>query len=171
MILFSDNNTPPPAPTPGRAFLCPPGRPAWAAMSLYSPASSRRLCAVLRPAGGIFAPMSGRAEHVPKRKTAVKAICRPVTAFYTLMAIPIFPHPKTPHRDRQRPAQGVNQPRPAPLWSKPGYFHLFRAMDSTAQRSFSASHQAQRDPLHKGGLRAIRGGHPFAISISARISV
>lgn len=154
----------------GRAFLCPPGSPLLAAMSLPSTPASRRLCAVLRPAGGIFAPVASRAGETPKSKIAAKAVCRPATAFYTLMAIPIFPRPKTPHRDRQRPAQGINQPRPAPLWSKPGYFHSFRAMDSTAQRSFSASHQAQRDPLHKGGLRAIRGGHPFAISISARIS-
>lgn len=162
MILFSDNSITARHgfPVAGLPVSCTPTTfPAFC-----------RLCAVLRPAGGIFASMSSRAGKRQKHKTAVKAICRPVTAFYTLMAIPIFPHPKTPHRDRQRPAQGVNQPRPAPLWSKPGYFHLFRAMDSTAQRSFSASHQAQRDPLHKGGLRAIRGGHPFAISISARIS-
>lgn len=144
MILFSDNSITARHgfPVAGLPVSCTPTTfPAFC-----------RLCAVLRPAGGIFASASSRARHTPKSKTAVKAICRPVTAFYTLMAIPIFPHPKTLHRDRQRPAQGVNQPRPAPLWSKPGYFHLFRAMDSTAQRSFSASHQAQRDPLHKGGL-------------------
>ena len=163
MILFSDNSI------TARHGKTVAGLPVSCTPTTF-PAFCR-LCAVLRPAGGYFVPASSRARHTPKSKTAVKAICRPVTAFYTLMAIPIFPHPKTLHRDRQRPAQGVNQPRPAPLWSKPGYFHLFRAMDSTAQRSFSASHQAQRDPLHKGGLRAIRGGHPFAISISARISV
>ena len=112
-------------------------------MSLYFPPAFRRLCAVLRPAGGIFAPVSSRAGEGPKHETAVKAIYRPVTAFYTLMAIPIFPRHQTAHIGRQRPAQGINQPRPAPLWSKPGYYHLLRAMDSTAQRSLSASHQAQ----------------------------
>ena len=117
-------------------------------MSLYSPTSSRRLCAVLRPAGGIFAPVASRAGERPKRKTAVKAICWPVTAFYTIVAIPIFPHRKTAHRSRQRPAQGTKQPRPAPSWSKPGYFHLFRAMDRTAQRSAVWSYQAQYLPWH-----------------------
>ena len=170
MILFSDNNTPPPAPTPGRAFLCPPGRPAWAAMSLYSPASSRRLCAVLRPAGGYFVPASSRAEHTPKTANRRKGHLQARRAVFVPGSIPTLPCTKSPYKGPQIAIQRINQPRPAPLWSKPGYFHSFRAMDSTAQRSFSASHQAQRDPLHKGGLRAIRGGHPFAISISARIS-
>ena len=116
--------------------------------SLYSPAPSSRLCAVLRPAGGIFTPVASRAEHTPKRKTAVKAIYRPVTAFYALMAIPIFPRRQTSHSARYAPIQGIKQPRPAPLWSKPGLCHLFRAIDSTAQRSLSASHQAQDWPTH-----------------------
>ena len=54
-----------------------------------------------------------RTRHA-KSKTSIKAIYRPVTPFCTLMAIPIFPHRKTPHRGRQRPAQGIKQPRPAP---------------------------------------------------------
>ena len=117
-------------------------------MSLYSPPASRRLCAVPRPAGGIFAPMASRAWEIPKRKTAVKAIHRPYTAFYSLMAIPIFPRPKTPHRGSQRAAQSIKQPRPAPSWSKPGLCHLFRAMDSTAQRLLSASNHAHIWPTH-----------------------
>ena len=32
-----------------------------------------------------------------KQQTAVKAICRPVTAFCALVAIPIFPRLKTAH--------------------------------------------------------------------------
>lgn len=72
-----------------------------------------RLCAVLRPAGGIFAPVASRAGETPKSKIAAKAVCRPATAFYTLMAIPIFTHRKTSHRSRQRPAHGIKQPRPA----------------------------------------------------------
>ena len=135
-------------PTPGRAFFCPPGRQAWAAMPLYSPAAPRRLCAVLRPAGGIFAPVSNRAEHAPKRKTAVKAICRLVTAFYSLMAIPIFPRHQVAHSGPQTAKQGIKQPRPAPSWSKPGLCHLFRAMDSTAQRLLSASNHAHIWPTH-----------------------
>ena len=63
-------------------------------------------------------------------------------------SVPIFPRPKTPHRSRQRPAQDIKQPRPAPSWSKPGHFHLFRAMDSTAQRSAVWSYQAQYLPRH-----------------------
>ena len=83
-------------------------------VSLYSPFMIRRLYSLLWPPGGIFTPVSSRAEHVQKRKAAVKAIYSPVTAFYALVAIPIFPRPKTPHRGHQRPAQGINQPRPTP---------------------------------------------------------
>ena len=126
----------------------PPGRPAWAAMSLYSPPASRRLCGLLWPPGGIFAPVSSRAGEMPKSKTAIKAVCRPYTAFHCLSSISIFPHRKTSHRGRQRPAQDIKQPRPAPSWSKPGYYHLFRARDSTAQRSAVWSYQAQYLPWH-----------------------
>ena len=128
--------------------MCPPSPPTCPPMSLYSPATSRRLYGLLWPPGGYFAPMSGRAEHVPKRKTAVKAIFSPVTAFYTLVAIPIFPHRKTAHSGRQRPAQGIKQPRPTPLWSRPGRYYLLRASESTAQRSAVWSYQAQEPPLH-----------------------
>ena len=117
-------------------------------MSLYSPASSRRLCGLLWPPGGIFTPVASRAGERPKHKTAVKAIYRPATAFYTLVAIPIFPHRKTAHRSRHRPAQGIKQPRPAPSWSKPGLCHLFRAMDRTAQRLLSTSNHAHIWPTH-----------------------
>ena len=133
-------------PTPGRAFFCPPGPPTCPPLSLYSPAASRRLCAILRPAGGIFAPMSSMAGERSKHKTAVNAICRPYTALYCLSSISIFPRRQTAHSGPQTAKQGINQPRPAPSWSKPGYYHLFRAMGSTAQRLLSASHQAQRRP-------------------------
>ena len=118
-------------------------------MPLYSPAASRRLCAVLRPAGGIFAPVSSRAGEMPKRKTAAKAICRPYTAFHCLSSISIFPHHQTAYSDPQTAPQGINQPRPAPSWSKPGHYHLFRAMESTAQRSAVWSYQAQQGPLQR----------------------
>src|SRR5699024_6942318 len=136
-----------PAPAPGfsgAGFILP--------MSLYPPATSRRLCAVLRPTGGYFAPVSSRAGEGPKHETAAKAIYRPATAFYTLVAIPIFPRPKTPHRRRQRPAQGIKQPRPAPLCSRPGHYYLLRASESTAHRLLSASHQAQNFRAHSISL-------------------
>ena len=153
MILFSDNSITARHgfPVAGLPVSCTPTTfPAFC-----------RLCAVLRPAGGIFASASSRARHTPKSKTAVKAICRPVTAFYTLMAIPIFPHPKTLHRDRQRPAHGVSR----------GIFICSGRW--IAPRSALFQRPTRRSGIHctKGGLRAIRGGHPFAISISARISV
>ena len=84
-----------------------------------------------------------------KTRTSVKAIHRPYTAFYPLMAIPIFPRPKTPHIGHQRPAQGIKQPRPAPLWSRPGHYYLLRASESTAQRSAVWSYQAHTFPLHR----------------------
>lgn len=129
--------------------MCPPGPPTCPPLSLYSPEASRRLCAILRPAGGIFVPVFSRAGEALKHKTSVKAIYRPITAFCALMAIPIFPSHQVAHSARHAPIQGTKQPRPAPPWSKPGYYHLFRAMDSTAQRSLSASHQAQRGPVHR----------------------
>ena len=132
----------------GRAFHALPRPPTRPPVSLYSPATSRRFCAVLRPADGIFAPVSTRAEHTPKRKTSVKAIYVPVTAFCALMAIPIFPHRQTAHSGPQAAKQGIKQPRPAPLWSKPRYYHLLRASDRTAQRSAVWSYQAQRGPSH-----------------------
>ena len=84
MILSSDNNTPPPAPHRGGLFLCHPGRPLWAAMSLYFPPAFRRLCGLLWPPGGIFAPVSSGAERAKKGKTAVKTICKPVERFLCL---------------------------------------------------------------------------------------
>ena len=61
----------------------------------------------------------GRADQ--KSKTAVKAICRPDTAFYSLMAIPIFPRPKTAHSGPQTAKQGTKQPRPAPSGVSRGF--------------------------------------------------
>ena len=63
-------------------------------------------------------------------------------------SVPIFHTHKTPHRGPQSATQGIKQPRPAPSRSKPGYYHLFRAMDSTAQRSAVWSYQAHIFPLH-----------------------
>lgn len=135
-------------PTPGRAFLCPPGRPAWAAMSLYSPAASRRLCAILRPAGGYFAPMSSRAGAGPKKQDRRKGHLQ---ARHGVLCSYGYPYIPTPSNGPQRPADGQTGHKSTParsIRSKPGLYHLFRAMDSTAQRSLSASHQAQNWPTH-----------------------
>ena len=94
--------------------MCPSCRPAWAAMSLYSPASFRRLCGPLGACRRHFCARFQQSGAGLKTKTSVKAIYRPVTAFRALVAIPIFPHRKTAHRSCQRPAQGIKQPRPAP---------------------------------------------------------
>lgn len=54
--------------------------------SAYIPYTLHQLSATCVASYGlqaaIFAPMSGRAEHVPKRKTAVKAIYKSVERFY-----------------------------------------------------------------------------------------
>ena len=48
---------------------------------------------------------------------------------------------------RQPQARTGHKATPArSVRSKPGYYHLFRAMDSTAQRSAVWSYQAQREP-------------------------
>ena len=124
MILFSDNNTPPPAPTPGRAFLCPPGRPAWAAMSLYSPASSRRLCAVLRPAGGYFVPASSRAEHTPKTANRRKGHLKARHGALSPHGCPYIP---AQQNGPQRPADGPAKHKATParsVRSKPGSCYI-----------------------------------------------
>ena len=111
-----------------------------------------RLCAVLRPAGGIFAPVASRVGERPKRKTAVKAICRPYTAFHCLNSISIFPHHQTAYSDPQTARAGHKATPARSVRSKPGYYHLFRARDRTAQRSLSASHQAQNFRAHSISL-------------------
>ena len=62
-----------------------------------------------------------------------------------------YPYIPTPQNGPQRPAESPAGHKATParsVRSKPGYYHLFRAVDSTAQRSLSASHQAQRGPSH-----------------------
>ena len=60
-----------------------------------------------------------------------------------------YPYIPTPQNAAHRPTErhtGHKATQAHSITSKPGYYHLFRAMDSTAQRSLSASHQAQRRP-------------------------
>ena len=60
-----------------------------------------------------------------------------------------YPYIPTPQNGPQWPpeARAWHKATPAhSIRSKPGHYHLLRAMDSTAQRSLSASHQAQRGP-------------------------
>lgn len=157
MILFSDNSITARHgfPVAGLPVSCTPTTfPAFC-----------RLCAVLRPAGGIFASASSRSRHTPKSKPAVKAICRPVTAFYTLMAIPIFTHRKTSHRSRQRPAHGIKQPRPALSGASRGIVIAFALLPCsvpilhpTLDRSGQCSaHHAQRS---KSDLLCHQPPHP-----------
>ena len=111
-------------------------------MSLYSSPTSRRLCGLLWPAGGIFAPVSNRAERGLKCQIAVEAICRPVERFYCLAV----PYITVPQNTSQRPTERQAGQKVTPAHStrsKPGRFHFLRARDSTAQRSLSAPHQAQ----------------------------
>lgn len=84
-----------------------------------------------------------------------------------------YPYIPSPKNAAQRPpeARAGHKATPAhSITSKPGYYHLFRARESTAQRSAIWSYQAQRGPSHVGGLQAISGVRPFAASISARMS-
>lgn len=114
---------------------CPP-------VSLYSLHTIRRLCGLLRPAGGYFASASGRAEQAPKSKTAAKAICKPVERFLR-PAVSLYSRaPKTPHRGRQRPAQGINQPRPAPSGVSRGF--VICCGPERAPRSGSCRHPTRR---------------------------
>lgn len=116
-------------------------------MSLHSTPASRRLCAVLRPAGGYFCPRFQQHARQAKKQNLHKGHLQARHGVLCPCGYPsIFQHRKTAHRSRQRPAQGINQPRPAPRWSKPGYCYLFRARESTAQRSAVWSYQAQRGP-------------------------
>ena len=59
-------------------FLCPSEAGNAPPISLYPPPSFRRLCGLLWPPGGYFAPVSSRAEHTPKttnrRKGHLKAL-------------------------------------------------------------------------------------------------
>ena len=117
-------------------------------MSLYPPAASRRLCAILRPAGVHFCARfqqgRGEAKTQNRRKGHLQALHGVLHPYgYT-----IFPRRQTAYNGPHTAPQGIKQPRPAPTWSEPGYYHLFRAMDSTAQRSDVLSYQAQEPPLH-----------------------
>ena len=105
---------------------------------VWPPMARRRLFCALVHQGG---------NH-PKKQNRRKGRLQARIAILALGGVSIFPPPKTPHRGRQRPAQGIKQPRPAPSWSKPGYYYLFRARESTAQRSAVWSYQAQYLPRH-----------------------
>lgn len=120
--LTSDNYHP---PHTGAGFLCPPGLPTCPPLSLYSPADSRRLCGLLWPSGGIFCARGQQVRGGAKTQTSVKAIYRPATALYRLVSIPVFPRRQTAHSACYAPIQGTKQPRPAPLWSKPGYYVIW----------------------------------------------
>ena len=96
----------------GFSFACVP---------LYPPAAPRRLCAVLRPAGGIFTPVASRTVERPKNKNRRKGHLQARIAILALGGVPIFPQSKTPHRGPQTALQGIKQPRPAPSGVSRGF--------------------------------------------------
>lgn len=89
-----------------------------------------------------------------------------------------YPYIHAPQNGPQWPpeARAGHKATPAhSIRSKPGHYHLLRAMDSTAQRSLSASHHAQREPSHCPPIYSTRGGSPSdrnlitpAFSVAAR---
>ena len=116
---------------------------------LYSPPMIRRLCAVLRPASDIFASTSSRADKPQKqiRRKGHLQVLRAVLSSGSISSI--LPATKTSHSGPQgRHARHKATPAHSTR-SKPGYCYLLWARDRTAQRSLSASHQAQREPGHK----------------------
>lgn len=131
---------------------CVPVLPAYDPPLVWPPmASKRHFCARVQQGGGEAKTQNRRKGHLQARRSVLSS-----------GSVPIFPHLKTPHRGPQSAPQRIKQPRPAPSWRKPGHFHLFRAMDSTAQRSLSASHHAQRGPSHCPPMYSTRGGSPSA---------
>ena len=115
-------------------------------MPLYSPAPSSRLCAVLRPAGGYFCAYVQQGSGDVKTQNRRKGYLQ---ARHGVLCPCGYPYIPAPQNSPQKPpeARAGHKATPArSVRSKPGYYHLFRAMDSTAQRSLSASHQAQREP-------------------------
>ena len=126
--------------------MCPSCRPAWAAMSLYSPASFRRLCGPLGACKRHFCALvhqgRGEAKTQNRRKGHLQAL-------HGVLCPYGYPYIPAQQNGPQRPADGPAKHKATParsVRSKPGHYHLFRDMDSTAQRSLSASHQAQRGP-------------------------
>nr|DAU73726.1 MAG TPA: hypothetical protein [Bacteriophage sp.] len=118
-------------------------------MSLCPPVASRRLRGLLRPLGGIFAPTSSRAGEMQNVKPQQRPFAGPQNGKYALRCPYYIP---THQNGPQRPAQRHTRHKATPahsIGSKPGYCHLLWARDRTAQRSLSASHQAQREPGHK----------------------
>ena len=66
-----------------------------------------------------------------------------------------YPYIPSPKNAAQWPPEASTGHKATPAHStrsKPGLYHLFRAMDSTAQRSLSASHQAQNFRAHSISL-------------------
>ena len=95
-------------------------------------ASKRHFCARVQQGGGEAKTQNRRKGHLQARH----GILRPC-------GYPYIPSPKNAaHRPPE--ARAWHKATPAhSIRSKPGHYHLLRAMDSTAQRSLSASHQAQ----------------------------
>ena len=95
-------------------------------------ASGRHFCAHVQQGRGAAKTQARRKGHLKARH----GVLRP-------HGYPYIPSPKNAaHRPPE--ARAWHKATPAhSIRSKPGHYHLLRAMDSTAQRSLSASHQAQ----------------------------
>ena len=100
-----------------------------------------------------------------KNKNRRKAHLRARRAVLSSGSVLIFPRPKTPHRGRQRPAQGIKQPRPAPSGVSRGIVIAFALLPCsvpilhpTLDRSGQCSaHHAQRS---KSDLLCHQPPHP-----------
>ena len=103
----------------------------------HSTASKRHFCARGQQGGVSPKKQDRRKGHLKARH----AVLRPYG----------YPYIPTPQNGPQRPADGQTGHKLTParsVRSKPGYYYLLRAMDSTAQRSAVWSYQAQRGPSH-----------------------
>ena len=121
-------------------------------ISLHHPTTSRRLCAVLRPAGGYFFAYVRRAGRALKKQNRRKGHLQ---ARHGVLRPYGYPYIPAPQNGPQKPPEAHAWHKLTPAHStrsKPGYYHLFRARDRTAQRSLSASHQAQNFRAHSISL-------------------
>lgn len=81
---------------------------------LYSPPMIRRLCAVLRPASGIFASTSSRADK-PQKQIRRKGHLQVRRAVLSSGSISLYSRPLKRRTAAHRGAtQGIKQPRPTP---------------------------------------------------------
>src|SRR5699024_3938766 len=106
------------------------------------------------PQAAIFSLVSSSAQYPPKSKTAVKAICRPYTAFHCLSSISIFPHSKTAHSGPQTAQHCIQQPRPAPAGVSRGFVNIAGKKRQQQGRALSTGNLYNYTILQTGVLLA-----------------